>query len=230
MVATTALVLAAGCGGKSYEIRLNKTIEQMRYNKRLDENLMPPAKGKLEQLLIYLRPPRSLDEAKEFSIPLADPGMFDLTDTINTKGKPPALHVLARVKQPKGAAKKKEAQPETAARGDFTTDVMNLLASYYSLDLESVKPKEEKKKKNTFRHATLPAEGKNVQVYFYGGKENPYEVALVFDYAKSEQSSLVPKIELSLESMAVGERARLLFSGAGADEESGEAAGGAAAF
>jgi hypothetical protein len=60
-----------------------------------------------------------------------------------------------------------------------------------------------------------------VQTYIYGKKGSPPEVALIFEYPKSE--NLMPKIDLCLESFATGPRARLLFSGS-EEEPGGEAA------
>src|SRR4051812_5180306 len=131
ILATVGLMAIAGCGS-SYDIRMNKTLEDMRYRKRLDDNLMPAqSKGKFEELMIFIRPPKDLQPAKEFLLPIPEPGKFDLEASFleNQKGgespggdaqpegsgeaKAPkssakqSLHVLARVKRPKGAAKKK---------------------------------------------------------------------------------------------------------------------------
>lgn len=230
-VATAALLVTCGCGGGSYKVRLDKTLDAMRYKKRLDDNLQPaPTKGKLEQNLIYLRPPKALDgPAKEFTlVPALEPGKFDISDTFFEKDKQ-TLHVLARVKRPKAPANKKGApEPPKAERHEFIPDVIELLNSAYSLELDPAKAKEESKKQNKFRHLTFEANGKNVQVYFFGNKASTYEMALVFEYPKSEQATLVSKIELCLESMATGEKARRAFSGTMTEEEGGEAGGGAA--
>ena len=231
-VATAALLLAGGCGGRSYEVRLDKTLEAMRYKKRLDDNLAPaPTKGKLEQNLIFIRPPKGLDgPANEFTlVPALEPDKFDVADTFFEKGKQ-TMHVLARVKRPKGPANKKGAAPEApkAERHEFVPDVIELLNSAYSLELDPAKAKEESKKQNKFRHLTFEANGKNVQVYFYGNKTSVYELALIFEYPKSEQANLVSKIELCLESFATGEKARRAFSGTMTEEEGGEAGAGGA--
>src|SRR2546421_5517135 len=78
-ILTTASLMAAWGCGNSYDIRMNKTLEDMRYRKRLDDNLMPaPTKGKFEDLMIFVRPPKNLQPAKEFLLPLPEPGKFDL--------------------------------------------------------------------------------------------------------------------------------------------------------
>ena len=82
-ITMTALLLATGCGVKVYEERLNRTLEEMKYRKRLDDNLMPAAaKGKMEQLAIYLRPPKNLQgPGKEFQLTVIEPGKFDVTES-----------------------------------------------------------------------------------------------------------------------------------------------------
>ena len=113
MVATTILVLGGGCGSKSYEFRLDRTLESMRYRKRLDDNLMPPpAKGiaPFEELAIFLRPPKNLEQSKEFQMTVLEPGQFDLQSSFFEEKKQ-NLHVLARVKKPKGSASKKARGP-----------------------------------------------------------------------------------------------------------------------
>src|SRR6186997_1630638 len=78
ILASTLLVAGWGCG-KSYDTRLNTTLDAMRYRKRLDDNLMPaPTKGKFDELLVYVRPPKNMEQAKEFLLPLPDPTKFDL--------------------------------------------------------------------------------------------------------------------------------------------------------
>lgn len=226
-VAATAVVLLAvlGCGGRSYELRLQRTVDDMKYRKKLDDNLMPaPTKGKLEQLLIYIRPPKNLEgPAQEFQLIVLEPGKFDLSDSFyETKAKQ-NLHVLARVKRPKAGADKKKAQPEPTNRGEFTPDVLGVLQAGYGVDLDPAKLRDETKKTNKFKHMTVDAGDRLVQLYLYGGKTSPYEVALIFVSPKGapiEQS----KITLCLESFAVGERARRAFSGGVSEEESPEGA------
>src|SRR5689334_18325761 len=127
VLATMALVIAGGCGGKSYEARLEKTLEAMRYQARLDANLHPaPTKGKLEQQLIYIRPPKNMEAApaKEFQLTVLEPGKFDVAESFFSKDGQ-NLHVLARVKRPQNPAAKKTPTPDNSAvRGDFTSDVL----------------------------------------------------------------------------------------------------------
>ena len=250
ILAWVTLGAVSGCGN-SYDIRMNKTLEDMHYRKRLDDNLMPAvAKGKFEELMIFIRPPKNLQPAKEFLLPLPEPGKFDLEASFletkagdagsqtpppegSTEAKPPAettkqsLHVLARVKRPKGNSAKKKADPTN--RRDFSADVLALVNAAYAppAELTIAKFKETKKKSNTFKQYSFAVNGKNVQVYLYVPKNNPYEIALLFEYPSAEHANLYSKIELCLESFAEGNRARRAFSGAVGDEQTGE--GGAVA-
>jgi hypothetical protein len=244
LLATASLVAAWGCGN-SYNFRLERTLDDMRYLKRLDDNLTPaPTKGKLEELLIFVRPPKNLQPAKEFLLPLPDPSKFDLAISFlesqaasevqqpsegptgaeaakSTGGPKQSLHMIARVKRPKNPNAKKKEEP--VVRGEYIRDVLALLNAAYAPpeELTPEKFKETKKKLNTFRHHSFDVGGKNIQVFLYVPKNDPYEVALVFEYPKSEHSNLFSKIELCLESFAVGLRARNAFSGGVAPEASG---------
>lgn len=210
---------AGGCGGRAYLERQSQTLDAMRYRKRLDDNLMPAAKEKFEPIQIYLRPPKTLEPVKVFLLTELDPGRFDLSQSFAEKDKQ-TMHVLARVKLPKDPAKKKAAAaPDPALRGDFNSDVIAILNAVYSVELTPQQAKDESKKSNKFKRLSFEGNGKNVQVYLYGAKTSPYEVAMIFEYPKAEQANLITKIELCLESFAVGERARKLITGGAAEEE-----------
>ncbi|WP_165226522.1 hypothetical protein [Aquisphaera insulae] len=221
------LVLAAGCGTKNYEDRLRLTIAQMKYQRDLDNNLTPPStKGKLEELQIYVRPPKEMTgPTQAFMMTPIEPGRFDVEASFIEDQKQ-SLHILGRVKRPKAAAKKGAApQPENAPRGDFRAEVLDLVKAAYGVEVEAGKLKEDVRKGNAFRAVTLdPNNGKEIQVDFYGdGKANPYEVALVFEYLKADGPTVVkPKIAYCLESFAVGDKAKRLFAGSETDEDAGE--------
>jgi len=249
ILASASLVVAWGCGN-SYDIRLNKTLEDMKYRKRLDDMLMPPlTKNKFEELLIFVRPPKKLELAKEFLLPLPEPGKFDLeaslletlksADSAAPSDQPPpgadapktveppkqSLHVVARVKRPKNpAAKKKVVEP--ANRREFTTDLLALVNAAYAPPAEVTldKFKETTKRFNKFKQYAVIAGEKYVQVYFYAPKNDPYEVALIFEYPRSEHNNLSGKIDLSLESFGVGNKARSAFSGGVGEPAAGPAA------
>jgi hypothetical protein len=223
------LLFSVGCG--DYDARLTETLEEMKYQKRLGDNLAEaPTKGLLQTELIYLRPPKGFTgPTKAFSLATIEPGKFDLENSFIEEAKTASLHVLARHKKPKAAAPKKGPAPaEAAPRGDFTTEVIDVLKVAYGIDdLEPAKFKAETKRhkgrENSYKVAKLDLPPKEVQVYLYGDKNSPYNVALIFEYPKTEVNSLSPKIGLSLEAFATGDAARRFFAG-GSDAETGEEA------
>jgi len=223
------LVLAVGCGTQNYDIRLERTLDQMAYQKKLDDNLNPaPTKGKLEELQIYVRPPKDMTgPTQTFQMTVLEPGRFDVESSFTEQDKQ-SLHLLARVKRPKTPSKKAPTPAETTPRGDFTADIVELVKNVYGTEFDPLKFKEEKMQRgtNTFKAQTMEVGAKDVQVYLYGGKTNPYEVALIFEYPKAEHASVYPKIKLCLESFAVGDKARKAFTSGEAEvdtEGGGEA-------
>src|SRR5438132_2268717 len=101
LLLTTTLLLAGGCGGARYDVRLAQTLTDMRYRKRLDDNLMPaPTKTKLESFSVFVRPPKNLVQSKEFLLTVLEPGKFDIADSFSESDKQVLMHVLAWVKVP----------------------------------------------------------------------------------------------------------------------------------
>ncbi len=232
IVAGASLVLALGCS--DYDTRLAKTLEEMRYRKRQDDNLLPAAtKGKLEELKIYVRPPKNLKgPTQTFALAAIEPGRFDLENSFIDQDKAESLHILIRVKKPKApATTKKGAAPaptESAPRGEFIPDVIEIIKNAYGADVETKAFKPDVKKHgtriNNFKTTTLDLTAKEVQIFLYGDKNAPYEVALIFDYPKESKKTIDSKIRLSLEAFAVGDAARYSFSDTG--EGDGEEGGG----
>jgi len=221
------LVLFVGCGTQSYEFRLDKTLEHMHYQKRLDDNLGDAAtKGKLEELQIYVRPPKDMTgPTQTFQMTVVEPGKYDVESSF-IEPKKQSLHVLARVKRPKTPAKKAPTPAETTPRGDFNKDVVELVKNVYGAEqLDLSKFKDDKKRDNTFKSNLLDLTAKNVQIYLYGGKNSPFEVALIFEYPKTEHNAVNPKIGLCLESFAVGDKAKRAFAGGETEDEGGGAEG-----
>ncbi len=225
MLGTACLLMAAGCGLNSYEKRLDLTLEKMRYEERLNKMLMPAETGgKWQELAIYLRPPKSMKAATDFLLPPTEPGKFDLEKSFFEDQKQ-SLHLLARLKRAKSAPGKKKAPSpaDTADRTNFTRDIITVLTTSFSPpdELTAAMFKALKQKDNEFKAATLALPDKEVKVYFY--KKEPYDIALIFEIPKEEVSNVTGKLNLCLESFAVGKRAENSFKGKGADEE---AAGG----
>jgi hypothetical protein len=213
-------VLVVGCA-RDYDTRLDEEIKHRIYTKRLNDNLMEPAtKGKLEELQIYLRPPKTLTgPTQTFQMAAVEAGRFD-AETSFLEAEKGSLHVLARVKLPKPAAKKGATKSEAAPRGKFSDDVIELVKNVYGAEVPPLK--DEKKANNTFKHTTLDLQAKVVQIYVYGSDTTPHQVALIFEYPKAEKNALDPKIGLCLESFAVGDRARRAFAGGEEEVETGE--------
>lgn len=216
------LVLVIGCGTQNYESRLEHTIEKMKYQKRLDDNLTTAStKGRLEQLKIYVRPPKAMTgPTQTFQLAVIEPGKFDVEASFIEPDKQ-SLHVLGRVKQPKTPTKKGVPKAEPAPRGDFNTEIVEMLRNVYGVEINSGDFKEEKKGENSFKYKPLDLNAKKVQIYLYGSKTNPYEVALIFEYPTAEHNSVNPKINLCLEAFATGEKAKRAFAGGDVEEESG---------
>ena len=76
----------------------------------------------------------------------------------------------------------------------------------------------------TYKSATLDLTNKEVKVYFYGDKNGPGQVALIFEGPKEALKDLVSKIDYSLNSLVVGPRASSLYNGQDELAEEGAAA------
>jgi hypothetical protein len=222
VVITSALLVAGiGCGRKSYEERLDKTVEKLKYDRRLKQNLMdPPNEKKFQDLSIYLRAPKEQALAKTGQLPVTE-GLFDLDASFNDKTES-SLHVLARVKMPKKApAKGAPPPPALPPRGEFVGEVLGVLSTLYNSPeaLQTPKFSDEvtPKAKNRFKRLIFAANDKEVKLYTY--KEGIHEVALIFVYDSKIKGVISSKIELCLDSFAVGEKAKRLYSGGAADEE-----------
>jgi hypothetical protein len=233
ILAGACLALSIGCA-QSYDIRVEKTIENLRYQRDLDKNTEdPPAKSNLETAKIYLRAPKGLKgPAKTFGY-VVEPGKFDIADSFIDQQKQASLHILARSNAPKPAAAKKAPSPTegaeqaaaTAARGDFTSDVLDFIKSTYgtdfnAADLKPVEPNSHGRKGVAYKGATLDLGDKQVKVYFYGDKNGPAQVALIFEGTKDSLRSISSQVDYSLNSLVVGPRATGFYSGQ--DELGGE--------
>lgn len=237
VLGSAGLLLALGCGTQNYDFRIEQTLDKMNYDRRLEENLTPPvAKGKLEELGIFIRPPKNLaGPTQTFQLTVVEPGRFDLENSF-TEPDAQNLHVIARVERPKAAAKKGAPQPAEAEvpRGNFEEEVLGLVGNVSGADVAPSQLKEERKHRNTFRALTLALESKTIEVHIFDGSksnvaaEKPYKVALIFEYPTERKNAVTTKINLCLETFAVGDAARRAFAGGDIDEmmdEGGETAG-----
>lgn len=137
VLASASFIVAIGC--KDYDIRLEKTLEERKYEKRLNENLeAAPTKGMLQGDSIFVRPPLGLEgPTQAFGLTGVEAGRFDIENSFIDQKKGASLHVVARVKKPKAppSGKKAAAPVETVVRGKFLDDVVELVKSAYSIEL-----------------------------------------------------------------------------------------------
>ena len=170
IIASACLLLFLGC--RDYDLRLGQTLEEMKYQQRLEKNLeKAPTKGKLQQELVYVRPPKGLSgPTKTFNLTAVEPGKFDIENSFIDESKQASLHVLARHKKPKAPPKKGVAAAPDVPRGDFTNDVIELVKTAYGIEeLAPSKFKSVSKKhagrENLYKEAKLNLNTKEVLVY-----------------------------------------------------------------
>jgi hypothetical protein len=208
-----ALLLSLGCVQR-YEKRMTETIIEMKYERELDKNLeAAPAEGPLKSLDIFIRPPKGLVPAKEFTLTAVEPGLFDVERTFY-EGQKSFLHILARKKMPKKAPAKGAPPEPTVTRGDFNGDVLKKLREAFGDDenIALEKFKDDPHKANKFRRAIFTAgSGKKVEVFL--AKVDPYDVALIYVFDPADDKAIEPKIRYSLEAFALGEKAKNKYSG-----------------
>lgn len=227
LVSISSLIFGVGCfGQKSYTDRLDHTLSKLERERRITKNLMPaPDDKKFKDLAVYIRPPKEEVMAKTGQLPAGEAFELDASFLDKTDA---ALHLLARVKLPKKTPTKGAAPtPTPAPRGDFTRDVLNVLASVYgSVDgLTTPKFVDEKKGNNRFKRLVVTANDKEVRLYTY--KKDNHDVALVFVYDPKLKGLLSTKIDLCLETFAVGAKATQILNG-GQDEDEDPSGGGGA--
>jgi hypothetical protein len=242
VVWAVVFVFCAGCGKSQYESRMTATLNNMRYRQRLDANLQPAIGEPFQAESIYLRPPTFLPKAPAFLM-TAPPGLFDINESFvgspqtasgpaGTAATPVRLHVIGRVKKTKAPATKGAPAPApTVARGDFQTDVKNLLQNDFAVNLQELQPKKGvKKRSNAYDLLTFsvgaPPGDRQINVYFL--KQDNYEIALVWDIPTPLRGASATGVDLALESFAVGRRAATAFESGGEDTGDSPSGGEAA--
>lgn len=231
LVLSASTLCALGCLGQySYEKRLETTLENLKYQQRLDAYLNPAAQGALKDVGVYVRPPRPLEKAPGSLIPVTA-GTFDAAESFTgaQADVPLQLHVLARLKQkPKAQPKQGQAPPPDAPRGNFVADVQAVLNSFYGGavpvggKLDNFSERNRSYRRQKFASPT----GNTVDVYFF--EEGNHQAALVWDIppAAAQSPAVDPGIRLTLGSFAAGPKATNLFQGG--DEDAPASGGGAA--
>lgn len=246
LIGSTALVGLFGCGLSSYEIRMQRTLDNLKYRQRLDANLGPAAEAKFKEMSVFVRPPKGL--VKSETLMLTDKaGMFDLQATFfgspsapvaeGQTAPPPSaplrLHVLARLKKKPKPAKGAPPPPPTN-RGKFSDDVRGLLAEdYANQEALSIPAKPVTKRGNKFQNMVFQAgNGDTIQVWL--ASQGNFDVALIWQIPQGVEKTTGAARELTLESFAVGNKAQALFAGGGVEDElgspGGESAGGGTVF
>ena len=240
-------LLSIGCGHASYEARLEATQGRIKDEMTIDQVLSGHAEGAFVEQNVFLRPPQGLAVAPQFlPIPLVE-GAFDIQASFVPPGSgeqlatgPFQLHVLARRQAEAGA----EGQPEPSPvpRGDFKADVLSVLASVYGAEVaeaptEQVSktrwPRSDPARSSSFDRIKMTDRNQHlVHVYFTHEESGDavYDVALIWEFPGGEPpTSNANPVDLTLGTLAVGQRASRAFSGrpegtgAGADEEGASA-------
>jgi hypothetical protein len=217
-------LVVVGCADP-YDVRVRTTVENRKYQMTLDKMLEQAPEGSdLKAKQIYIRAPLGFKGPAEFLPTPIEPNRFDAAKSFLDEKKQASLHLLARDNRPKPAAKKGAEPPP--ARGDFTSDVLDVVKSAYGVDIDAQQLKSESKqhgaRKNDYKTKTMEANAKEVQVWIYGDKTSPAQVALIFEYPKDSKGNFSSAIGYCLQTLGVGKMAESLY--AGRDEVSGEEA------
>jgi hypothetical protein len=227
-----AWVVVAGCLGEPvYNRRLEETLEQMKYEKKINESLNKEEQGSFREKELYLRAPQPLTKGEPM-ITVA-PGSYDLVESFagapqTSSGQasplPIRMHVLMRWKKPPQTPGKKAAPapPPTNRGPNFEADVRALLANVYgnpnvtSQKSESVNARGKQYKRVIFKSGA----DTTVRAYFY--ESGNHLVALVLDIppALADAKAANQAAEYMLETMAVGNAARNAFAGRPAGDAS----------
>jgi hypothetical protein len=213
----------AGClGDASYDERMQRTLDNMRYQQKLDANLMSAPQEKFKALSVFVRPPKGLKQISSLLRPA--PGTFEIVETFQG---PPNLHVLVRKNPPPKPAPPKPGQPAPpppAARGPFVSDVNTLLGQTFGAEpgkQESVTEHGKAYKRAKFTSAA----GETVTVYYYeqGSSKNGYDAALVWVIPPkaAKTAPVVTGIPLTMGSFATGRGAANAFAGRAEDDMGG---------
>lgn len=230
MVAVAAVVgLVGGCNRDRYVERQERFLADLKYDKDVKDNLMPPTtEKKFVDLAIYLQAPKEEALAKAGMLSVAD-GQFDLDASFADKSDA-FLHVLARVKQAKKAPTKGAAPaPVQAPRGVFNDDVKAVLTNQ-GFEVSDAKPARDEQKRvgqksagNQYDRLGFKGAGKEGRLYSF--KNGNHEVALIFVYDPKLKNEVSHKIDLCLQKFAVGPVASKRLSGGGGDEAEAGPAG-----
>ena len=191
-----SLALSIGCA-QSYDFRMEDFIKNEKYKRDLDKNTEEPVtKSGLQKASIFIRNPKGIKQKTDAFGFVVEDRKFDVTETFIDPSSQASLHILARTNTPKPATPKKgpnpsePTEPPPVARGDFITDVIDVIKSAYNTDVAAsqLKPSDNPAhgthKSVPYKSTTLEVGDKEVKVYFYGDKNGPGQVALIYEGPK----------------------------------------------
>ncbi len=222
-----------GCLGETgYESRLNRTLENLKFQRQLDANLNPAEVGRLKELNLFVRPPKGMAKAPAAGINVPA-NAYDAAETflgvVDAAGNPIQLHVLARVKPIRKAAAPKAGDPPPPPETNlatFESDLRGLLNAVYGAGGDTKSDAVNERGRAYKRIKFQAADGQFVSANLY---EQPTEkVALIFVYpaASANSQAVTTAVPLALGAVATGGKAVAAFNGnaegeGGAEGEAG---------
>ena len=160
-----------------------------------------------------------------FQMTAVEPGKFDVESSFIEPDKQ-SLHLLARVNRPKTPSKKAATHAETAPRGDFNTDVVELVKNVYGAELDHAAVQGREEAEQYVQGQDARPERQERADLSLRQQDQPVRGGPDLRVPQGRAQRVNPKIGLCLESFAVGEKARRAFAGGEVEEGGGgEAAG-----
>ncbi len=221
LILILATLILTGCS-QSYETRMDRTIQNIKYNDRLDRNLKPPAQSAgLADNNIYLRPPQPMDLQSGFGLPGFPIDQFEAAAQYQAENA--NLYVLARYDAATRAAEQE--QGAMIERGDFRESILSYLRNAYgnaNVDVEIAASSLERvdyrseiyNKSITYDQLVFLVSGFEIEIYIHEPSDKPdYHVALIFAMPEIDRPDYAEKIRLCLQELAVGSDAQQKFRG-----------------
>ena len=141
--------------------------------------------------------PRGLQgRLQAFSLTAVEPGKFDLENSFIDQKKGTSLHVVARIKKPKAPPSAKKAaapaeHPPPGANSSTTSSSWSRPPTASSSRPHSSSPSRRAMatETTTTRPSKLDLTTKEVEVYVYTEPNGVHEVAMIFEYPKTEKNT-----------------------------------------
>lgn len=229
LLGTSALGLSGCLGESSYENRLNRTLEDLKFQRQLDANLNPADTGRLKELNLFVRPPRGMAKAQAPGINVP-PGSYDVVETflgqVDAQGTPIQLQVLGRVKQPPRTGQPKPGDPPPPPETNLATfegDVRGLLNAVYGGGGDTKSEVVNERGRQYKRIKFQAADGQFVSANLHEQPNQKLALIFVYPAPAANSQAVTTAIPLALGSVAVGPKAAAAFSGRPEAEASGGA-------